>query len=85
MRLLQAHEPARLTALAEYRIVGSEREGAFDELVAIARKRFEAPIAAVSFVDERRWWPKAISGFARCSLPREVTFCHFAISRRRRR
>ncbi len=79
MRLLQAHEPARLTALAEYRIVGSEREGAFDELVTIARKRFEAPIAAVSFVDERRWWPKAISGFARCSLPREVTFCHFAI------
>ncbi|HEY1587152.1 MAG TPA: ATP-binding protein [Polyangia bacterium] len=80
MRLLQAHEPARLTALAECRIVGSEREGAFDELVAIARKRFEAPIAAVSFVDERRWWPKAISGFARCSLPRQVTFCHFAIA-----
>ncbi|HEX6835347.1 MAG TPA: GAF domain-containing protein, partial [Polyangia bacterium] len=79
MRLLQAHEPARLTALAEYRIVGSAREGAFDELVTIARKRFETPIAAVSFVDERRWWPKAISGFARCSLPREVTFCHFAI------
>ena len=80
MRLLQAHEPARLTALAEYRIVGSGREGAFDELVTIARKRFETPISAVSFVDERRWWPKAISGFARCSLPREVTFCHFAIS-----
>jgi PAS domain S-box-containing protein len=79
MRLLQAHEPARLTALAECRIVGSEREGAFDELVAIARKRFDAPIAAVSFVDERRWWPKAISGFARCSLPREVTFCHAAV------
>ena len=79
MRLLQAHEPARLTALAAYRIVGSAREGAFDELVAIARKRFDAPIAAVSFVDEHRWWPKAISGFARCSLPREVTFCHHAI------
>ena len=80
MRLLQAHEPARLTALAHYRIVGSAREGAFDELVDIARKRFDAPIAAVSSVDERRWWPKAISGFARCSLPREVTFCHVAIS-----
>ena len=70
MLLLQAHEPARLTALAEYRIVGSEREGAFDGLVRIARKRFDAPISAISFVDERRWWPKAISGFARCSLPR---------------
>ncbi|HEX8953441.1 MAG TPA: PAS domain S-box protein, partial [Polyangia bacterium] len=68
-----------MTALAEYRIVGSAREGAFDELVTIARKRFDMPIAAVSFVDERRWWPKAISGFARCSLPREITFCHFAI------
>jgi PAS domain S-box-containing protein len=79
MLLLQAHEPARLTALAEYRIVGSEREGAFDELVTIARKRFDAPITAVSFVDERRWWPKAISGFARCSLPRQLTFCHHAI------
>ncbi|MCU1282336.1 MAG: hypothetical protein JWM53_5882 [bacterium] len=79
MFFLQAHEPARLTALAEYRIVGSEREGAFDELVAIARKRFDAPISAISFLDERRWWPKAISGFARCSLPRAVTFCHHAI------
>jgi PAS domain S-box-containing protein len=79
MLLLQAHEAARLTALAEYRIVGSGREGAFDELVAIARKRFDAPISAISFVDERRWWPKAISGFARCSLPRAVTFCHLAI------
>ncbi|MCU1276823.1 MAG: hypothetical protein JWM53_369 [bacterium] len=79
MLLLQAHEPARLTALAEYRIVGSEREGAFDELVTIARKRFDAPISAISFVDDRRWWPKAISGFARCSLPRAVTFCHHAI------
>ncbi|MGZ3441905.1 MAG: PAS domain S-box protein, partial [Polyangia bacterium] len=79
MLLLQAHEPARLTALAEYRIVCSEREGAFDELVAIARKRFDAPISAISFLDERRWWPKAISGFARCSLPRAVTFCHHAI------
>ena len=53
MLLLQAHEPARLSALAECGIVGSPREGAFDELVAIARKRFDAPIAAVSFVDER--------------------------------
>ena len=79
MLLLQAHEPARLTALAEVRIVGSEREGAFEELVAIARKRFGARISAISFVDERRWWPKAISGFARCSLPRAVTFCHHAI------
>ncbi|HEY2747913.1 MAG TPA: PAS domain S-box protein, partial [Polyangia bacterium] len=76
---MQAHEPARLTALAECGIIGSPREGAFDELVAIARKRFEAPIAAVSFVDARRWWPKAISGFARCSLPRVVTFCHYAV------
>ena len=79
MQLLQAHEPARLLALAACRIVGSEREGAFDELVAIARKRFDVSIAAVSFLDERRWWPKAISGFARCSLPRQLTFCHFAI------
>ena len=80
MLLLQAHEPARLSALAECGIVGSPREGAFDELVAIARKRFDAPIAAVSFVDERRWWPKAISGFARCSLPRAVTFCHHTVA-----
>ncbi len=79
MLLLQAHEPARLTALAECGIIGSPREGAFDELVAIARKRFETPIAAVSFVDARRWWPKAITGFARCSLPRAVTFCHYAV------
>ncbi len=80
MLLLQAHEPARLTALAEYRIVGSEREGAFDELVGIARRRFDAPISAISFLDERRWWPKAIVGFARCSLPRAVTFCHHAVA-----
>jgi PAS domain S-box-containing protein len=80
MLLLQAHEPARLNALAGYGIIGSGREGAFDELVAIARKRFDAPISAISFVDEHRWWPKAISGFARCSLPRGVTFCDLALA-----
>ena len=61
MLLLQAHEPARLTALAEYES-SAAREGAFDELVTIARKRFDASITAVTFVDEHRWWPKAISG-----------------------
>ncbi|MDB4966388.1 MAG: Sensory box histidine kinase [Myxococcales bacterium] len=78
--LLSAHEPARLAALAGYHIVGSGREGAFEELVVIARNRFAAPISAISFVDERRWYPKAISGFARCSLPRTATFCDHTIA-----
>ena len=80
MLLLQGHEPARVSALAGYGIAGSEPEGPFEELVALAHQRFGARITAVSFVDERRWWPKAIAGFARCSLPRAVTFCHHALA-----
>lgn len=79
MLLLQAHERARVSALASYGILGSDREAAFEELVAIACRRFAAPISAISFVDERRWWPKAIRGFARRSLPRSITFCDAAL------
>lgn len=79
MLSLQTREAARLSALARYEIVGSGRERVFDELVAAAHRRFEASLTAINFVDERRCWPKAISGLARVSLPREVTFCSVAV------
>ena len=80
MLSLQAHETARISALARYDIVGSDREGLFDELVSMARRRFDASVAAINFLDERRCWPKAIHGLPRRSLPRAVTFCDVAVA-----
>jgi len=68
-------EAERLEFLARLRILDTEAEPPFDRFVELARKVFEVPIAAVSFVDSRRQWFKA-----RCGLPfgetsREAAFC----------
>ncbi len=72
-------EATRLQALADYRILDSESEQAFDDLAALAADICNAPIALVTFVDSHRQWFKAKIGLAISETPRDQAFCAHTI------
>lgn len=76
---LPANEPARLAALRDYYILDTASEGAFEELVGLAAFVSNAPIAAISLVDEARQWFKAKVGIREQETPRDVAFCAHTI------
>jgi two-component sensor histidine kinase len=55
-------ESDRLAALRSYRILDTSPEPAFDDLVQLAARACQAPIALISLIDERRQWFKAEVG-----------------------
>lgn len=72
-------ERSRLAALQSYQILDTEPEAAFDDLAAMAARLCDAPMAAISFVDEERLWFKARYGLAADGCPREQALCAHAI------
>ena len=72
-------EGQRLTALAEYHIMDSAPEEAFDDLATIASHICGCPIATITFVDDKRQWFKARIGIESTETPREHSFCAHAI------
>ncbi len=55
-------EQDRIKELKRYEILDSPKDGAFDDVCAIASKCFDVPISIVSLVDEDRIWFKAATG-----------------------
>jgi GAF domain-containing protein len=72
-------EAKRLTALAQYHVMDSAPEEAFDDLATIASHICNCPIALVTLVDEKRQWFKARVGLEIRETPREHSFCAHAI------
>ncbi|MCK6589502.1 MAG: ATP-binding protein [Polyangiaceae bacterium] len=72
-------EPARLDALRRLRILDTAPERAFDDLTRLAVTLTGAPIAFVSFVDDRRTWLKSRIGIAASEMPKRGSFCGLAI------
>ncbi|HEU4535340.1 MAG TPA: GAF domain-containing protein, partial [Polyangiaceae bacterium] len=72
-------EASRLAALRAYEILDTEAERPFDDLARLASAICGAPVALVSFVDERRQWFKAKVGLDHSETPRDVAFCAHAI------
>lgn len=72
-------ESERLRALAEYRILDTESEAVFDDLVAVAAAVCEAPISLISLVDPDRQWFKAKLGLAVSETSRDSAFCAHTI------
>jgi anti-sigma regulatory factor (Ser/Thr protein kinase) len=68
-------ETARLTALERYRILDTEPESAFDDLVVIAAQICGTPIAFIGLVDRNRQWFKARVGLSITEVARTVSFC----------
>jgi GAF domain-containing protein len=69
-----ADDSIRLRALERLEILDTEPDAAFDDLARLAALLCSAPIAIVSFVDEKREWFKSRIGIARSEVPREGSF-----------
>ena len=72
-------ESARLQTLAAYGLLDTPPEPEFERLTTLAAKLFSAPIALVALVDADRLWFKSHPGLAASEIPREMTFCTYAI------
>lgn len=77
------NETARLNALSELRLQGTEAR--FDQIVQLARRLTTAPVAVISLVDDKRVYFKAQAGAAKAGLDlgepeREEWFCSYVVA-----
>lgn len=72
-------ERARLRALDALQILDTPREERFDRLVRLAQELFDVPVAAVSLIDEERWWSKASVGLDVTETARGESVCTHTI------
>ncbi|MBL0404074.1 GAF domain-containing protein [Microvirga aerilata] len=68
-------ESDRLAALRSYRVLDTPPEPAFDDLVRLAARACQAPIALISLIDERRQWFKAEVGLGVRETPLDRSIC----------
>lgn len=68
-------EALRVRALERYRILDTPPEPAFNDLIVLAARVCEAPIALVSLIDRDRQWFKAKVGIDTAETPRKASFC----------
>lgn len=70
------NERARLRAVAQSGLVGSEPELGFDRLVRLAAHAANAPIAMFTLITEAEQWFKSRVGFDGAATPRDWAFCN---------
>lgn len=73
-------EEKRLAALARYRVLDTQAEQTYDDIVKAASFVCGTPIALVSLIDERRQWFKARVGLETSETPREQAFCAHTVA-----
>lgn len=76
-----AREMARIARLQASGLLDSPEEPVFKHLVSTTAALFDAPITAVSLVDEDRQWFKSSVGLAAKETPRSMSFCSVAIAK----
>ncbi|WP_255567965.1 PAS domain-containing protein [Brevundimonas sp. PAMC22021] len=72
-------EAERVAALRSFDILDTEREPAFDDIVALVARICEAPIAVVNLIDTERQWFKAEVGLGVRETPLDSSFCAQAL------
>jgi two-component system cell cycle sensor histidine kinase/response regulator CckA len=77
------NEPARMDALKSYAILDTPADAAFDDLVQLAARICDAPMAAVSLVDSDRQWFKARLGIGVPGTERKDSICAHGITQER--
>ncbi|MBN3926928.1 sensor domain-containing diguanylate cyclase [Nostoc sp. NMS4] len=77
--LLPDNETERLKALADYNILDTLAEQAFDDLTALAAYICKTPIAVISLIDSDRQWFKSKVGLKSSETPRNCSFCSHTI------
>ncbi|WP_298163666.1 PAS domain-containing protein [Brevundimonas sp.] len=75
------NEAERLGALRSYGILDTEPEQAFEDIVQLAARICDAPIAVVNLIDEGRQWFKAETGLGVRETPLDSSFCAHALLR----
>jgi hypothetical protein len=73
------YETSRLTALARYAVLDTEREAIFDQFAAMTAQLLEAPISIVGMIDQNRHWFKAAHGTNTQSNSRGNSFCTYTV------
>ena len=76
---LPAREQQRLAALAQFDVMDTPREAAFDEIAALVAAICEAPIAIVNLIGDGRQFFKAEVGLGVRESPLDTSFCAKAI------
>jgi signal transduction histidine kinase len=74
------NEHERLKELRSLKILDSEQEKDFDELVELASIICGVPISLVTLIDADRQWFKSKKGIDESSTHRDVSFCGHAIN-----
>ena len=78
-RPLGVEDDARLAALAAFGILDTPPERGFDDIVNLARRLCDVPVALVSLVDRDRQWFKARAGFPPCETDLDSSVCKFVL------
>ncbi len=68
-------ESERLAALRSYRVLDTPPEPEFDDLVQLAARACQTPVALISLIDERRQWFKAQLGLGVRETPLDRSIC----------
>src|SRR5215213_6092351 len=68
-------ESERLAALRSYRVLDTPPEPEFDDLVQLAARACQTPVALISLIDERRQWFKAEVGLGMRETPLDCSIC----------
>jgi signal transduction histidine kinase len=76
---LPPEDATRLAALSHYDILDTPAEQGFDDIVLLASRICQTPVALVSFVASDRQWFKAKVGLAACETPLSQSVCAHAI------
>ncbi len=75
-----ANERERLRALAEYQILDTEPEPAFEGLADLTAHILDLPIALISIVDSERQWFKSAHGLGVPEIARDISFCAHVVA-----
>ena len=76
---LPQNERPRLESLRSFRILDTSPEQVFDDIARLAALICDTPVAVITFIDERRVWFKAKIGLELDEIPRDGSFCAYAI------
>ncbi|WP_213780809.1 ATP-binding protein [Caballeronia sp. dw_276] len=76
---LLPNEPLRIEALERIGVLDTLPEDAYNDIVALAVRICEVPIALISLIDRERQWFKACIGLDVTETSRDVAFCAHAI------
>jgi CheY-like chemotaxis protein len=76
---LPQNERPRLESLRSFRILGTACEQVFDDIARLAAFICDTPFAVIAFIDEQRVWFKAKIGLELDGIPRDGSFCAYAI------